>query len=248
MKLIPAIDLKDGHCVRLVQGDMDQATIFSDAPHSQAKAFEDLGFDYLHIVDLNGAFEGEPVNANAVEQILNSVSMPTQLGGGIRDMATITKWLEKGVSRVILGTAAVENPDLVRQASREFPGHIAVGLDAKDGLVAVRGWAETSQLTVAQMTERFTDAGVAAIIFTDIARDGILTGLNLDATATLAKSTSIPIIASGGLSSLEDIKSLLLPEYNMIYGAITGRAIYDGRLDAVEALSLISAHETARDQ
>ncbi len=243
MILFPAIDLKDGQCVRLVQGDMDQATVFNDTPYRQAKAFEDAGFEYLHIVDLNGAFEGEPVNGAAIEQILAHVSMPTQLGGGIRDLKTIAMWLEKGISRVILGTAAVENPELVHEACRKFPGRIAVGLDAKDGLVAVRGWAETSTLTLSDMTLRFTDAGVAAIIFTDIARDGILTGLNLEATAQLAQSTSIPIIASGGLSNLEDIKSLLSPDYNMIHGAITGRALYDGRLDATEALSLISAHE-----
>jgi len=243
MKLFPAIDLKDGQCVRLVQGDMDQATVFSDTPHEQAKSFEDAGFDYLHIVDLNGAFEGEPVNGQAIEQILANVSMATQLGGGIRDLKTIAMWLEKGISRVILGTAAVENPELVHEACREFPGRVAVGLDAKNGLVAVRGWAESSTLTLADMTLRFNDAGVAAIIFTDIDRDGILTGLNLEATARLAKSTSIPIIASGGLSSLEDIRSLLSPEFNMIHGAITGRALYDGKLNAAEALSLISAHE-----
>ena len=243
MKLFPAIDLKDGQCVRLIQGDMGQATVFSDAPHAQAKTFEDAGFDYLHIVDLNGAFAGEPVNGAAIEQILSHVSMSTQLGGGIRDMKTIAMWLEKGISRVILGTVAVENPELVHEACREFPGRVAVGLDAKDGLVAVRGWAESSTLTLKDMTLRFTDAGVAAIIFTDIARDGILTGLNLEATAQLAQSTHIPIIASGGLSSLADIRSLLSPSYNMIHGAITGRALYDGRLDAAEALRLIAAHE-----
>ncbi len=243
MILFPAIDLKDGQCVRLIQGDMEQATVFSDAPFEQAKAFEDAGFKYLHIVDLNGAFEGEPVNGAAIEEILANVSMPTQLGGGIRDLKTIAMWLEKGISRVILGTAAVENPELVHEACRQFPDQVAVGLDAKDGLVAVRGWAETSNLNIGEMTARFSDAGVAAIIFTDIARDGILTGLNLEATAQLAKSTSIPIIASGGLSSLEDIKSLLSPAYNMIHGAITGRALYDGRLDADEALSLIAAAE-----
>ncbi len=243
MILFPAIDLKDGQCVRLIQGDMEQATVFSDAPFEQAKAFEDAGFEYLHIVDLNGAFEGEPVNGVAIEEILANISIPTQLGGGIRDLKTIAMWLEKGISRVILGTAAVENPELVHEACREFPNQVAVGLDARDGLVAVRGWAETSKLTLGEMTERFSDAGVAAIIFTDIARDGILTGLNLEATAQLAKSTSIPIIASGGLSNLEDIVSLLSPTYNMIHGAITGRALYDGRLDAVEALSLIAADE-----
>ncbi len=245
LKLFPAIDLKDGQCVRLIQGDMDQATVFNDTPHTQAKAFEDAGFDYLHIVDLNGAFAGAPVNADAVEQILANVSMSTQLGGGIRDLETIAMWLEKGISRVILGTVAVENPDLVHVACRQFPGRIVVGLDAKDGMVAVRGWAETSKLELGDMAARFSDAGVAAIIFTDIARDGILTGLNLDATADLAKSTSIPIIASGGLSSLDDIKALLSPKYNMIHGAITGRALYDGRLDAKQALALIAENETA---
>lgn len=243
MKLFPAIDLKDGQCVRLVQGDMDQATVFSDTPFQQAKAFEDAGFDYLHIVDLNGAFEGEPVNGEAIEHILANVSMPTQLGGGIRDMKTIAMWLEKGISRVILGTAAVENPELVLEACKQFPDQVAVGLDARDGLVAVRGWAETSKLTLGEMTMRFRDAGVAAIIFTDIARDGILTGLNLEATAELAQSTSIPVIASGGLSSLADIEALLSPKYNMIHGAITGRALYDGRLDPAEALALIAKFE-----
>jgi len=241
--LFPAIDLKDGQCVRLIQGDMDQATVFGLTPPQQARAFAEAGFEYLHIVDLNGAFAGQPVNGSAVEQILAAVTIPIQLGGGIRDLDTIAMWLEKGISRVILGTAAVENPDLVDKACREFPGRIAVGLDAKDGLVAVRGWAETSKLSLGEMAARFSDAGVAAIIFTDIARDGILTGLNLDATVQLAQSTAIPIIASGGLSSLEDIELLLSPKYNMIHGAITGRALYDGRLDATQALNLISAHK-----
>jgi len=244
MILFPAIDLKDGQCVRLIQGDMDQATVFSLTPQQQAQAFEEAGFEYLHIVDLNGAFAGQPVNGSAVEQILAAVTIPIQLGGGIRDLDTIAMWLEKGISRVILGTAAVENPDLVDKACARFPGRIAVGLDAKDGLVAVRGWAETSKLSLGEMAARFSDAGVAAIIFTDIARDGILAGLNLDATVQLAQSTSIPIIASGGLSSLEDIKLLLSPKYNMIHGAITGRALYDGRLEAKQALNLIAAHKT----
>lgn len=237
--LFPAIDLKDGACVRLKLGEMDQATVFNDDPAAQALAFERQGFMWLHIVDLNGAFAGRPVNGAAVEAILSAVKMPVQLGGGIRDMATIEMWLNKGVRRVILGTVAVRDPALVRDACRRHPGRIAVGIDAKGGRVAVEGWAETSELTAIDLARRFEDAGVAAIIYTDIERDGVLKGLNLAATAELARATRIPVIASGGLASIEDVKALLRPEHAMLEGAITGRALYDGRLDAGEALALL---------
>lgn len=239
MILFPAIDLKDGQCVRLKLGEMSAATVFNDDPAAQAASFESQGFRYLHIVDLNGAFEGRPVNAPAVEAILKAIKMPAQLGGGIRDLATIAQWLEKGIRRVILGTVAVRNPDLVREACRMFPGRVAVGIDARRGKVAVEGWAESSELTAIDLARRFEDAGVAAIIYTDIERDGILKGLNLPATAELARATSIPVIASGGLASIEDVRLLKRPEYSMLEGAITGRALYDGRLDAKEALALL---------
>ncbi|MEO0810031.1 MAG: 1-(5-phosphoribosyl)-5-[(5-phosphoribosylamino)methylideneamino]imidazole-4-carboxamide isomerase [Pseudomonadota bacterium] len=242
--LFPAIDLKDGHCVRLKMGDMAEATIFSDDPAAQAAEFETQGFEWLHIVDLNGAFAGKPVNGAAVEAILAAISIPVQLGGGIRDLATIEMWLAKGVSRIILGTAAVRDPDLVRSACRQFPGRIVVGIDAKDGKVAVEGWAETSVLTAIELAGRFEDAGVAAIIYTDIDRDGVLKGLNLPLTAELAMATSIPVIASGGLASIEDICHLLQPEYAKLAGAISGRALYDGRLDPAEALALIAAQRS----
>ncbi len=241
MILFPAIDLKDGSCVRLKLGEMSQATVFNDDPAAQARAFESQGFQYLHIVDLNGAFEGKPVNGAAVEAILSAVGIPVQLGGGIRDFETIETWLSKGVARVILGTAAVRNPDIVIRACRNYPGRIAVGIDAKGGKVAVEGWAETSELSAMGLAQRFEDVGVAAIIHTDIERDGILKGLNLPATARLARATKIPVIASGGLASIEDIKALLRPEYAMLEGAIAGRALYDGRLDAREALALMAA-------
>lgn len=243
MILFPAIDLKDGQCVRLRQGLMSEATVFSDDPAAQALAFEDMGFRYLHIVDLNGAFEGEPVNTRAVEAILRAISMPAQLGGGIRSLAQIERWLAAGVTRVILGTAALRNPALVREAAALFPGRVAVGIDAKDGRVAIEGWAETSELTAAELARRFEGAGVAAIIYTDIARDGLLTGLNLDATAALAREVSLPVIASGGLASLADIEQLVQPRYAMLGGAIAGRALYDGRLDAAAALKLMAEAE-----
>ncbi len=230
--------------MRLEQGDMARATIFNRDPAAQARVFEQQGFSYLHVVDLDGAFAGKPINAAAVERILEAVSIPLQLGGGIRDIATVEAWLEKGVTRVIIGTAAVRNPDLVKAAARRFPARVAVGLDARDGKVAVEGWAETAALSVSDMARRFEDAGVAAIVFTDIARDGLLTGLNFDATLELADAISIPVIASGGLASLEDVRALLAPRARKLGGAIAGRALYDGRLDAGAALRLIGA---ARD-
>jgi phosphoribosylformimino-5-aminoimidazole carboxamide ribotide isomerase len=242
--LFPAIDLKDGVCVRLEQGDMGRATVFNRDAAAQAMGFEAEGFEYLHIVDLDGAFAGRPVNAHAIERILESVPLPVQLGGGIRDMATIAAWLEKGVDRVIIGTAAVKDPDLVKQAARDWPNRIAVGLDARDGRVAVQGWAETADVSALEIALRFEDAGVAAIIHTDISRDGLLKGLNLDATVLLADAISIPVIASGGLASLEDIRQLLQPRAKKLAGAIAGRALYDGRLNATEALRLIRSART----
>ncbi len=241
MILYPAIDLKDGQCVRLRQGEMDQATVFNEDPAAQAKTFEDQGFEWLHVVDLNGAFEGKPVNGPAVEAIFAASHLPIQLGGGIRDIDTIANWLDKGIDRVILGTAAVRDPDLVREAARDFPGCIAVGIDARDGKVAIEGWAETSEMTALDLARRFEDAGVAAIIHTDIARDGLLEGLNLDATVELADAVSVPVIASGGLASIDDIKRLVEPACAKLDGAIVGRALYDGRLDAAEALAIIAA-------
>lgn len=240
MILYPAIDLKDGQCVRLKQGLMDQATIFNTDPADQAQRFVDQGFSALHVVDLNGAFEGRSVNADAVSAILDAVTIPVQLGGGIRTLEAVSHWLGRGVSRVILGTAAVRDPALVKATCARFPGKIAVGIDAKDGRVAVEGWGETSELYASDLARRLQDVGVAAIIYTDISRDGMLTGLNLDATADLARSVSIPVIASGGLSGIEDVKHLLSPAYAIITGAIAGRALYDGRLDAGLALRLIS--------
>ncbi|MGQ3673636.1 1-(5-phosphoribosyl)-5-[(5-phosphoribosylamino)methylideneamino]imidazole-4-carboxamide isomerase [Xanthobacter sp. TB0136] len=238
--LFPAIDLKDGLAVRLEQGDMARATVFNHDPAAQAEEFETLGFRYLHLVDLNGAFAGKPVNGAAVERILETVSIPVQLGGGIRDMATVEMWLGKGITRVILGTAAVRDPEFVKAAARAHPGRVAVGLDARDGRVAVEGWAETSDLAAEDIARRFEDAGVAAIIYTDIARDGLLKGLNLDATIALAEAISIPVIASGGLASLQDVEAMLEPRAAKLEGAISGRALYDGRLDPREALALIA--------
>ncbi|MFY9787983.1 MAG: 1-(5-phosphoribosyl)-5-[(5-phosphoribosylamino)methylideneamino]imidazole-4-carboxamide isomerase [Pseudolabrys sp.] len=237
--LFPAIDLKEGLAVRLEQGDMARATIFHRDPAAQARAFEQQGFEYLHIVDLDGAFAGMPMNAAAVDRILETVGIPVQLGGGVRDTATVENWLEKGIDRIIIGTAAVRDPPFVKQAARDYPGRIAVGLDARDGKVAVEGWAETSELSVLDIARRFEDVGVSAIVYTDIARDGMLQGLNLDATVALAEAIRIPIIASGGLASIEDIKELLSPRAGKLAGAIAGRALYDGRLDAAEALKLI---------
>jgi phosphoribosylformimino-5-aminoimidazole carboxamide ribotide isomerase len=242
MILFPAIDLKDGQCVRLKLGDMDQATIYNDNPAAQAVAFENQGFEWLHVVDLNGAFEGEAVNSLAVEAILDATSNPVQLGGGIRTLDHIESWLDKGVTRVILGTVAVRNPDLVKEACKLFPSRVAVGIDAKGGKVAVEGWAEASTLGVIELAKKFEGAGVAAIIYTDIDRDGILAGINWQSTIELANATSIPVIASGGLASLDDIHRLLQPDAQKLEGAITGRALYDGRLDAAEALGLIAEH------
>jgi phosphoribosylformimino-5-aminoimidazole carboxamide ribotide isomerase len=243
--LFPAIDLKEGRCVRLVQGDMDRATIFNDDPADQAARFATQGFPWLHIVDLDGAFAGRPMNASAVDAILARVTIPVQLGGGIRDMKTVEGWLAKGVARVIIGTAAVRDPDFVREAARLHPGRIAVGIDAKDGRVAVEGWAQNSTLTADELGRRFEDAGVAAIIYTDIARDGILTGLNIPMTLALARAVRIPVIASGGLASMADVERLLEPDCAGLAGAITGRALYDGRIDPVEALDLIAKAGTS---
>jgi phosphoribosylformimino-5-aminoimidazole carboxamide ribotide isomerase len=243
--LFPAIDLKNGEAVRLQQGDMARATVFNADPAEQAHIFATQGFEYLHIVDLDGAFAGKPMNAAAVERILARVQMPVQLGGGIRDQATIEGWLAKGVTRVIIGTAAVRDPDLVKVAARKFPDRVAVGLDARDGNVAVQGWAERSELSALEIAKRFEDAGVAAIIYTDIARDGMLKGLNIEATIALADAVSIPVIASGGLASLDDIEALLQPRAKKLAGAIAGRALYDGRLDAAVALKRIRLAEAA---
>lgn len=237
--LFPAIDLKDGQCVRLKLGEMDQATVYNDDPGAQAKAFEDQGFEWLHVVDLNGAFEGESVNGAAVEAILKATNNPVQLGGGIRSLAHIEGWLDKGLARVILGTVAVRDPDLVKEACRLFPGKVAVGIDAKGGKVAVEGWAEASELGAIELAQKFEGAGVSAIIFTDIDRDGVLTGINWDATIDLADAVSIPVIASGGLASLADIVRLTMPDAAKLEGAISGRALYDGRIDPVEALNVL---------
>lgn len=237
--LFPAIDLKDRQCVRLKLGDMEQATVYNADPAAQAKAFEDQGFEWLHVVDLNGAFAGELVNGAAVEAILKATKNPVQLGGGIRTLEDVEHWLEKGLSRLILGTVAVRNPALVFEACTHFPHHIAVGIDAKGGKVAVEGWAEASELGVIELAKKFEDAGVSAIIYTDIDRDGVLTGINWDATIELAEAVSIPVIASGGLASIDDVKRLMQPDAAKLEGAITGRALYDGRLDPEEALAVI---------
>jgi phosphoribosylformimino-5-aminoimidazole carboxamide ribotide isomerase len=237
--LFPAIDLKNGEAVRLQQGDMARATVFSHNPAAQAHAFAEQGFTHLHLVDLDGAFAGKPVNAAAVERILAAVKIPVQLGGGIRDRATIDAWLDKGVARVIVGTAAVRDPALVKAAARAYPGRVAVGLDARDGKIAVEGWSKTSRLCALDVARRFEDAGVAAIVYTDVNRDGMLEGLNLDATIALAEEISLPVIASGGLASLVDVRALLEPRAQKLEGAIAGRALYDGRLDPAAALALL---------
>lgn len=240
MILFPAIDLKDGQCVRLVKGEMDQVTVFNESPADQAHAFVRAGFTWIHVVDLNGAFAGEPVNAGAVEAILEAVDMPVQLGGGIRDMKTAEHWIGQGISRIVLGTAAVKDPDFVREACDAFPGQVAVGIDARGGRVAVEGWAETSDMLAVDLARSFEDAGVAAIIHTDIDRDGALEGVNAEATAELARAIRIPVIASGGVASLDDLAALKEHEADGIMGVISGRAIYDGRIDPAAALQLLA--------
>ena len=247
MILFPAIDLKQGQCVRLVHGDMDQATVFNDSPGDQAAEFERIGFEYLHVVDLDGAFAGKSMNGAAVDSILVSVSMPVQLGGGIRSMENVEQWLAKGIARVIIGTAAAKNPGFVREAAKAFPGKVAIGIDSRDGYVAVEGWAEKSEITAIELGKRLEDAGAAALIYTDIARDGVLTGLNIESTLELANTIAIPVIASGGLASIEDIKRLLEPDCAILEGAISGRAIYDGRLDPEKSLKLIREARTKHD-
>jgi phosphoribosylformimino-5-aminoimidazole carboxamide ribotide isomerase len=243
MILFPAIDLKDGQCVRLVRGEMDQATVYNADPAAQALSFADTGFPWLHVVDLNGAFAGKAVNAAAVDAILAAVKgrMQVQLGGGIRTLGDVARWLDAGITRVILGTIAVRDPELVRAAAKAHPGRIVVGIDARGGKVAVEGWAETSTLEAVDLARRFEDAGVAAIVYTDIDRDGVLTGINWDATIALAESVSIPVIASGGLASMDDIERLAAPGAARLEGAISGRALYDGRIDAKAALARLSA-------
>lgn len=237
MILYPAIDLKDGNCVRLLKGEMDAATVFSDDPAAQALAFQKAGAQWVHLVDLNGAFAGEPVNGAAVEAILAALDVPAQLGGGIRDLATIESWLSKGLARVILGTVAVEDPDLVRTAAKAFPGQIAVGLDAREGRVATRGWAEETDIQVTDLARKFEDAGIAAIIYTDINRDGAMAGPNIPATEALARAVEVPVIASGGVSSMDDLRALQATK--VISGAISGRALYDGAIDLAEALAML---------
>ncbi len=242
MIFLPAIDLKDGQCVRLVKGEMDQATVFGDDPGAQARLFAEAGCTWLHVVDLNGAFEGRPVNGGAVDAILAATDMSIELGGGIRDLATIKMWLDKGVARVILGTVALKNPDLVRLACRDFPGRIAVGIDARDDFVAVEGWVQTSEITVLDLAKKFEDSGVAAVIYTDIERDGAMQGPNIEATIALAKSVTIPIIASGGVSSMADLRVLQDAGGDLLEGAISGRAVYDGRINVSAAVELLQGN------
>ena len=239
MILFPAIDLKNGEAVRLQQGDMARATVFNSEPAKQAKQFEDQGFEWLHLVDLDGAFAGKPVNALAVASILKAVKIPVQLGGGIRNIATVESWLSEGISRVIIGTAAVREPAFVKEAARKCPGKVAIGIDARGGKVAISGWAEETQLEAAEVAKLFEGAGVAALIYTDVERDGMLQGLNLDSTIALSESVSIPVIASGGFASINDVKALLQPRAKKLEGAIAGRALYDGRIDPAEALKLL---------
>jgi phosphoribosylformimino-5-aminoimidazole carboxamide ribotide isomerase len=241
MIIYPAIDLKDGACVRLLRGEMSQATVFNTDPAEQARLFQNQGFEWLHLVDLNGAFEGKPVNGQAVEGILGAVNIPVQLGGGIRDLKTIGMWLEKGISRVILGTVALREPELVKEACKEFPGKVAVGIDAREGFVAVAGWAETSTIKALDLALKFEDSGVAAIIYTDINRDGAMGGVNVEATSDLAFHLTTPVIASGGVSSIDDLIALKKEEHTGIQGVICGRALYDGRIEPKEALALLSS-------
>lgn len=241
MILFPAIDLKDGRCVRLRQGDMEQVTVFNDNPGGQAKKFTDAGAQWIHVVDLNGAFAGKPVNEAAVKDILAAANVPVQLGGGIRDVATLEIWFKAGLTRAILGTAAVKNPAFVKDACKAFPGKIAVGIDARGGMVATEGWAEASTLSVVDLASRFVDAGVAAIIHTDIDRDGLMGGPNIAASAALAQAVPIPVIVSGGVSSLDDIKAVKAHETSGLAGVIAGRAIYDGRLDIKAAIDVLKA-------
>jgi len=246
MIFFPAIDLKDGQCVRLYQGDMTQVTVFGDDPAGQARGFADAGAPWLHVVDLNGAVEGRPVNAGAVAAILDAVDVPVQLGGGIRDIATVETWLDQGVGRVILGTAAVRDPDLVRVASARHPGRVAVGIDARDGLVATEGWTETSGITALDLARRFEDSGAAAIIYTDISRDGAMAGPNIGATLDLARAVSVPVILSGGISSMADVRAVKAAGDGLLEGVISGRALYDGRIDAAAAIRLLASPAEAR--
>lgn len=248
MILFPAIDLKDGNCVRLYKGEMDQATVFNDDPSDQARKFEAAGCEWLHLVDLNGAFAGRPVNGEAVDNILSSVKIPVQLGGGIRDLQTISTWIEKGISRIILGTIALRDPEIVIAAAKEFPGKIAVGIDARGGMVAVEGWAETSDMSAVDLGKKFEDAGVTSIIYTDIDRDGTMEGLNVTGTIDLANALTIPVIASGGVASLDDLKLLnnaAAKAKGTIEGAISGRALYDGSLDVTEAIAYLKGEKNA---
>ncbi len=240
MIFFPAIDLKDGHCVRLLRGEMDAATVFNDNPAGQALTFESAGCKWLHLVDLNGAFEGRPVNGSAVDAILRSISIPVELGGGIRDRETIAMWLEKGIARVILGTAAVRDPSLVRDVCRAYPNQVAIGIDAKDGFVAVEGWAETAEISALDLARQFEDAGAAAVIYTDIDRDGAMQGPNIDATLDLADSVSIPVILSGGVSSIDDLATIKTAAGDRLEGVISGRAVYDGHIDVAEATALLA--------
>jgi phosphoribosylformimino-5-aminoimidazole carboxamide ribotide isomerase len=239
MILFPAIDLKDGHCVRLARGEMESATIFNDDPAAQARAFEAAGFEWLHCVDLDGAFEGRSVNSDAIRAIRSAIRLPIQLGGGIRDHAAIDEWLEAGISRVVLGTAALRDPKMVKEAARAHPAEIAVGIDAKNGKVAVEGWSQTSEIDAVELALRFEDSGVAAIIFTDIVRDGMLNGVNVEATAALANRIRIPVIASGGVGGIEDIDALMSAPSRNILGVIIGRALYDGRIDPKAAIKRV---------